>query len=59
MKVQNVCHEYSDDYASLRNWKALNEGVDIGKLKKMKDIETENVCLEQVFTNLSLTYSST
>ncbi len=52
--VKDVCHEAGISEASYYNWKAKFGGMEASDIKKMKDLEDENLRLKQMFADLSL-----
>ncbi len=52
--VKNVCREAGISEASYYNWKAKYGGMEAADIKKVKDLEDENLRLKQMFADLSL-----
>lgn len=51
---QDICREYGISNATYYNWKAKYGGMDVSSLKRLKDLETENRRLKQMYADLSL-----
>lgn len=52
--LQDVCREYGISTQTYYNWKAKYGGMGLADIKKLKDLETENRRLKQMFAELSL-----
>ena len=52
--VQDVCREYGVSQATYYNWKAKYGGMEASDIKRLKELETENRRLKQMYANLSL-----
>lgn len=52
--VQDVCRECGVSNATYYNWKAKYGGMEASDVKKLKDLESENRRLKQMYANLSL-----
>jgi len=52
--VQDVCRECGVSQATYYNWKSKYGGMEASDIRKLKDLETENQRLKQMYANLSL-----
>lgn len=52
--VKDVCREYSISDATYYNWKAKYGGMEASDIKRLKDLESENERLKQMYADLSL-----
>jgi len=57
-KVTDICRAHGISTATFHNWKAKYGGMDVGKLKRMKELEAENARLKRMFADLSLTHEA-
>ncbi len=53
-QVLEVCREYGISDATYYNWKATYGGMEMSDIKRLKELEEENLRLKRMFTNLSL-----
>ena len=53
-KVADLCREYGISSATLYNWKSKYGGVEASELKRLKELEKENLKLKQMYANVSL-----
>lgn len=51
---KEICREYGISQATYYNWKAKYGGMTASSLKRLKDLETENRKLKQMYGDLSL-----
>ena len=54
LKVADICREYGISDATFYNWKAKYGGMDVREVKRLKELEEENVKLKKMFADLSL-----
>lgn len=52
--VKEVCREYGISDATYYNWKAKYGGMEASDIKRLKELESENQRLKQMFADLSL-----
>ena len=52
--VKDVCREYGISDATYYNWKAKYGGMEASDIKRLKELETENKRLKQMYADLSL-----
>ena len=52
--VKDVCREYGMSDATYYNWKAKYGGMEASDIKRLKELETENQRLKQMYADLSL-----
>ena len=52
--VKDVCREYGISDATYYNWKAKYGGMEASDIKRLKELESENQRLKQMFADLSL-----
>ena len=52
--VKDACREYSISDATYYNWKAKYGGMEASDIKRLKDLESENERLKQMYADLSL-----
>jgi len=51
---KEICREYGISNATYYNWKAKYGGMDASALKRLKELESENSRLKQMYADLSL-----
>jgi putative transposase len=51
---KELCRENGISNATYYNWKAKYGGMDASSLKKLKELESENIKLKQMYADLSL-----
>ncbi len=51
---KELCRENGISNATYYNWKAKYGGMDASSLKRLKELESENIKLKQMYANLSL-----
>ncbi len=51
---KEICREYGISQATYYNWKAKYGGMTASSLKKLKELESENRKLKQMYADLSL-----
>lgn len=54
MSVSNICREHGISQPTFFNWKKKYSGMDVGSLKRLKELETENNRLKRMYADVSL-----
>lgn len=54
--VEDLCREHSISPATFYNWKAKYSGMGSEKLKRMRELESENARLKKLLADKSLDY---
>ena len=54
MKVEAVCRQHNISSATYYNWKSKDGGLDTSELKRMRELEEENLKLKKMFADVSL-----
>lgn len=54
MKVEDVCRKYGISNATYYNWKSKYGGLEASALKKLKELEAENLKLKKLYAEASL-----
>lgn len=54
LPVQEVCRKHGISSATYYNWKSKYGGLEASELKRIKELETENARLKQMYADLSL-----
>jgi len=52
--VKDICREYGISDATYYNWKSKYGGMEASDIKRLKELETENHRLKQMYADLSL-----
>ena len=52
--IKDVCREYGISDATYYNWKSKYGGMEASDIKRLKELETENQRLKQMYADLSL-----
>jgi len=52
--VKEVCREYGMSDATYYNWKAKYGGMTTSDIKRLKELEQENLRLKQMYADMSL-----
>jgi len=52
--IKDVCREYGISEATYYNWKSKYGGMTASDVKKLKELEGENLRLKRMFADLSL-----
>ncbi len=52
--VKDICRKYGISDATYYNWKAKYGGMESADIKRLKDLESENHRLKQMYADLSL-----
>jgi putative transposase len=55
-KVADICREHAISVGTFHKWKAKYGGMDAGQLKRLKELEEENLRLKRMFADLSLVH---
>ncbi len=53
-KVAEVCREHGVSQATYYKWKSKYGGMEVADIQRLKELETENKRLKQMFADLSL-----
>lgn len=53
-KVNETCRKHGVAEATYYNWKARFAGMDVSQLRRLKDLEAENVKLKRMYADLAL-----
>jgi putative transposase len=54
MSVSDICREHGISQPTFFNWKKKYSGMDVGSLKRLKELETENNRLKRMYADVSL-----
>ena len=54
MSVSNICREHGISQPTFFNWKKKYSGMDVGSLKRLKELEAENNRLKRMYADVSL-----
>jgi len=54
VKVSDICREVGISEPTFYNWKARYSGMTASDIKRLKELEDENVRLKRMYANLSL-----
>jgi putative transposase len=57
-KVADLCRRHGMSDATYYKWKAKYVGMDVSQLRRLKDLETENIRLKRMYADLSLTHQA-
>ena len=52
--VKAICREYSISEATYYNWKSKYGGMEASDIKRLKELEDENLLFKQMYADLSL-----
>ena len=52
--VSDICREYGISQATFFNWKSKYGGMDVSSLKRLKELEVENMKLKKMYAEKSL-----
>jgi len=52
--VKEICREYGISDGTYYNWKSKYGGMELSDVKKLKELEDENMRLKSIFADLSL-----
>jgi len=53
-KVSDLCREYGIHQATFYNWKSKYGGMNASQLKRLKELEEENLSLKKMYAESSL-----
>lgn len=56
-KTEDICRELEISRATFYNWKSKYGGMEASDVKRLKELEEENVRLKRMFAELSLDHS--
>jgi len=51
IKVAEICREHGISDATFYNWKSRYGGMELGELKRLKELEYENARLKRIVAN--------
>ena len=54
MKVRDLCRKYSISDATYYKWKSKYGGMEASDLKRIRELEAENVKLKRMYADLAL-----
>lgn len=54
MKVEDICRQYGISNATYYNWKSKYGGMESNDVKRLKELEEENMKLKKLFAEVSL-----
>lgn len=57
-KVRDLCRELGISDATFYNWKAKYGGLPLSELKRIKELEAENMRLKKMYADLSLVHDA-
>ena len=57
-QVMEVCREYGISDATYYNWKAKYGGMEVSDIRRLKELEEENLRLKRMFADLSLKHEA-
>ena len=52
--VKDVCREYGISDATYYNWKAKYGGMEVSDIKRLRELESENVRLKRMYAEMAL-----
>lgn len=52
--AQDLCRELETSTAAFYKWRQRYSGIEVKKLKRLKDLEVENARLKGMYANLSI-----
>jgi len=58
IKVAEICRAHGILEPTFYNWKGHYGGMEVNELKRLKELEHENIRLERMFANLSLEHEA-
>ena len=56
--VQDICRELGVSNVTFYAWRQRYGGMEVSDVKKMKELEEENIRLKKMFANLSLQHEA-
>jgi putative transposase len=57
-RIEDICRELGITTASFYKWRQRFGGMEASDVKKMKELEDENVRLKKMYANLSLVHEA-
>ncbi|MCR6720279.1 MAG: transposase [Chitinophagaceae bacterium] len=54
LKVSEICRKHGISEATFHNWKSKYGGLSVDELKRLKELEAENLRLRRLVADLSL-----
>ena len=54
MKVKDLCRQHGISEATYYNWKSKYGGLEASDVKRMKELEAENLKLKRMYADLAL-----
>lgn len=54
ISTKEICRELSISAATFYNWKSKYGGMEVSDVKRMKELEEENVRLKRMYANLAM-----
>jgi putative transposase len=57
-KAEDICREMGVSPAAFYKWKQRYGGMEVQELKKLRELEEENVRLKRMYANLSLVHEA-
>ena len=57
-QVMEVCREHGISDATYYNWKAKYGGMEVSDIRRLKELEEENLRLKRMFADLSLKHEA-
>ena len=54
LKVSEICRKHGISEATYHNWKSKYSGLSVDELKRLKELEAENLRLRRLVADLSL-----
>ena len=57
-QVKDICREYGISDGTFYNWRAKYGGMESSDVRKLKDLEAENLRLKRMYANLSLEHDA-
>jgi len=54
LKVSDICRKHGISEATFHNWKSKYGGLTVDELKRLKELEAENLRLRRLVADLSL-----
>ena len=58
LSVTELCRKHGISEQTFHNWKKKYSGMTLDELKRLKELELENVRLKRMYSNLSLEYDA-
>jgi len=55
-RVIDICREHGISDATFYNWKAKYGGMDTSQLRRLRELEEENIRLKRMYADLSLVH---